>query len=177
MTSPPFNHERFAKLLSLLESDNDGEALNAARAAVRLARGAGLSMGEALSQHSPAITAGSRLGDAWHAGFNTGVAGLRDVIDELERLRGEVTALRLKKSRDERYQSGRLDGQREGEDRANAAWESRDLYQSGYRAGFDAGTESERAATNRAYVRGLADGKAAASPAPKPRRRKGVRHA
>jgi hypothetical protein len=44
-----FDRARLAKLLALVGSDHDGEALSAARAADRLVRRAGLSWTEALS--------------------------------------------------------------------------------------------------------------------------------
>lgn len=153
------DREKFGKLIALAESDNDHEALAAVRKAAAMARAAGLSLGEA-------VGGGGGLADcmavldrvemrAEHAALRIERDGLLRRIGELER------AAAAKKSRDVRYQEGRADGLREGRERADAEWMARDQFEAGRRAGFEAGAESERAATNRAYGRGFADGRAA----------------
>jgi flagellar biosynthesis/type III secretory pathway protein FliH len=184
----PLNRDRLAKLLNLASSDNDAEALNATRAAIRLVRAAGMGhLGEVLaSPGGMSETAmANGLAEMWRAGYETGcetrtehaeIKRLREMVNDfqrtIERQRLEIDTLKIKKSADQRFQDGRCEGIAEGRAKAKADFAKKDAYRAGYRDGMEAGAESERAATNRAYTRGYADGKAAVDAKAKPTRRK-----
>lgn len=148
----PFNRDRFAKVIALAESEHDGEALVAVRKARDIARSAGLSLGEAVSSSI----------DASGFAHYSAVGGAKDAIlaiayRRIKELEGVIASLERQKR-----------PRREAEDA--------EMYGSGYRvgykAGFDDGQRSEIGATNRAYDRGYADGKASVQAGPEPNAKK-----
>lgn len=95
---------RFTKALALAESDQDGEALAAIRAAARMARGAGLSLGQAVDPmtaiHTVAAQAFGTVRrlielDEIAAAGTRGEEALRAAFDAGARVGGEDTERRL----------------------------------------------------------------------------------
>lgn len=161
-----FNRDRFAKVLALAESDQDGEALAAVRKASEMARAAGMSLGQAVSGgESSAFGFSGNGGLASDAILNIAYRRIRDLEAMAASYREQLVA---KLSRDAKYQEGWAVGFREGEASTGRKFANTDLYKAGYKAGYDDGQESERSATNRAYDRGYADGKASVTASARP---------
>ena len=134
------NRDRFAKVLALAESPSDGEALAAIRKAAAMARAAGLSLGEALNG-----TENYNV-DEWASGYQAGrQAGFNDGVKVGRTMASpEPKATKRTAKAKAAYDDGVKAGKEEG-----------------FRAGYLQGLEEERQATDRAYCRGFADGKAA----------------
>ena len=158
------DREKFLKVLALVETDTDGEALNAARAATRMARAAGFSLGEAVRQ----------------IGGGGPAASSYSYVSEIVELRIKISELQSKLYDFQRrdgpsgFEQGYHAGFRAGLEAGTASGASKDdaSYEAGRKAGFEEGAASERAATVAAYNRGLRDGRAGVDLAGRPKRRK-----
>lgn len=100
MTGTSFDRERFGKVLALAESPNDGEALAAIRMATKLARVAGLSLGQAIEapiirdirERDTGKAGHKELSEAYEAGLQAGLrvgakelkTALRKQVEDLE---------------------------------------------------------------------------------------------